>query len=148
MITSQQESCWFVVAVEVFMGKASGHSPLLLPFSIQCYRDLMKIQYRWSFLCICHFSRYFLLTKSIPAPFHPVFYCHVTWYQLWANEPCFKSQPPAERKNLSVWSSPSRDSKPSDHPWLSWYGLFSKPHWDTDHLTANKIIGQSSTRRP
>lgn len=63
------------------MAKASGHSLLLLSFSIQCYTQRFDEDSKETSpaLYLSHyFSRHFLLIKSIPAPFHPVSYCHVT----------------------------------------------------------------------
>lgn len=97
-----------VVVVEVFMAKASGHSLLLLSFSIQGYTQRFDEDSKETSpaLYLSHyFSRHFLLIKSIPAPFHPVSYCHVTWYQLWAlhvSNPTYQQK----EKTWSVWNSP------------------------------------------
>lgn len=84
---------------------------------------------------------------STPAPFHPVFYSHITWDQLSATP---ISNPTYQEKNKQTNKQNTTkticldlflaQSKPSDYLWLTWYGLISKPQWDTDHLTANKII--------
>lgn len=111
------------------MAKASGHSLSLLSFSIPCYTqrfDEDTIQLKFPLHLLHYFSSNFLLIKSIPPPFHPVFL--LSCYLISAMSKTFlKSHLPTERNKLICLELSLADSKSSDYPWLSWGGLFSKP---------------------